>query len=273
MRKVAQTDGIQLIAIDLDGTLLTSQGTLAPEGAHLLRKAAQGGKYVVLATTRNPDSVCSFCAAMELNDPIICTNGAQVWGTPNGPVWAYHAIPYEAALTITNLADAHGWELSTTVGQMNYWRQRPGQALGSNSANVSVVATNSDALVGEPVRILTWHPDAVAAVKHLCQLELTRQCYAETYYRPDGAVHSLGVFALKADKGTALQLVLNRLGLSGQQVLAIGDNFNDLPLFAQARVRVALANAPDAVKQKASVVAPSHDEEGVAWTLRAFGVV
>ena len=272
MRKEVQTDDIQLIAIDLDGTLLTSRGVLAPEGARLLRKVAQRGKHVVLATTRTPDSVLPFCSALELNDPIICTNGAEVWGAPNGPVWAYHAISYEAALKITQLADAQDWELSTTVGQITYLRQRPGQILGPISANVSVVATNSDALVDEPVRILTWHPDAVAAIERLCQTEFNRQCYTETYYRPDGAIHSLGVFALKADKGTALQLVLDRLGLTAQQVLAIGDNFNDLPLFTQARVRVALANAPNAVKQKASVVAPTNDEEGVAWALRAYGV-
>lgn len=233
MRTETHTDDIQLIAVDLDGTLLTSQGTLAPEGARLLKLAAQAGKHVVLVTTRNPDSAYLFAQALQLKDPIICTNGAQVWGTPAGPVWAYHSIPHQVALKITELADAHGWELSTTVGDMIYWRQRPGQTLGPISANITVVTTNSDALVDEPVRILTWHPDAVTGIKQFCQSQLDVQCYAETYYRTDGSVHSLGVFALSADKGTALRLVLSRLGLISQPVLAIGDNFNDLPLFIQ----------------------------------------
>jgi Cof subfamily protein (haloacid dehalogenase superfamily) len=262
-----------LVAVDLDGTLLTSEGTLAPESARLLRKATQDGVHVVLATTRNPDSVRPFCRLLEINEPIICTNGAQVWGSPDGPVWAYHSIPQEVGLAIAQLADTHDWELSTTVGSATYWRQRPGQALGPIAPNITVVASNSDAIVDNPVRILTWHPDAVDSVRSLCQSKFTNQCYTETYYRPDGTVHSLGVFALQANKGAALALVLNRLGLKSQQVIAMGDNFNDLPMFAHARVSVAMFNAPDEVKQQANAVAPSNDEEGVAWALTAYGVV
>ena len=186
----------RLIAIDLDGTLLTSEKTLAPESTRLLRKAAQDGMHVVLATTRNPDSVQRFCHALEINDPIICTNGAQVWGSPDGPVWAYHAIPRGIALAIARLADRCNWELSTTVGPTTYWRQRPGQALGPIDANTTVVASNLDAIVGDPVRMLTWHPEAINGVQSLCQSEFVHECHTEIYYRSDGGVHSLGVFAL-----------------------------------------------------------------------------
>lgn len=115
MSKKAERD-IQLIATDLDGTLLTSEKALAPEGGRLLKEAAKAGKYVVLATTRNPDAVHPHCQSLELNDPIICSNGAQVWGSPDGPVWSHHPIPHETALKIAHLADGQGWELSTTVG-------------------------------------------------------------------------------------------------------------------------------------------------------------
>jgi Cof subfamily protein (haloacid dehalogenase superfamily) len=272
MTKETDAGGILLIAVDLDGTLMTSEGVLAPEGARLLKKAAHDGVHIVLATTRNPDSVQAFCRSLEIDDPIICTNGAQVWGSPDGPVWAYHSIPQETALAIARLADANNWELSTTIGSMTYWRQRPDQALGPIAPDITVVARNSDAIVDNPVRILTWHPEAADSIQSLCQSKFASQCYAETYLRPDGALHSLGVFALQANKGTALALVLNRLGLKQQRVMAIGDNLNDLPMFAYARVSVAMSNAPAQVKQKATIVAPSNDEEGVAWALMASGV-
>jgi hypothetical protein len=267
---------IRLIAVDLDGTLLTSQKALAPEGARLLTEATRDGKHVVLATTRNPDSVLPLCGALGIDHPIICTNGAQVWGSPQGPVWAYHSVPCEAALAIARLADRRGWELSITVGAMTYWRQRPGQELGPAAGNVTVVASNVDAIVGEPaervVRMLTWDSDAVDGIGQLCRSDLADQCYAETYYNPDGTVHALGVFALQANKGAALDLVLGRLQLKPAQVLAIGDNLNDLPMFARARVSVAMGNGPDEVKREATRVAPSNDQEGVAWALRAYGV-
>lgn len=259
---------IRLVAVDLDGTLLTSDGVLAPRGAELLSQASRAGIRVVLATTRLPTSVQEFARTLSIADPVICTNGAEVWGSPDGPVWAFRTISRRAALGIAELADRHRWEVSTTVGAMTYWRQRPGQPLGWIAPGRTVVASNKEAIAGEPVRMLVHQPEAIEAVRALCSARFSDLCYAETYYKPDGAAHSLGVFALGADKGTALALVRERLGVEREQVLAIGDNPNDLALFQQAGVCVAMGNAPLALKEQANIVAPNNDEEGVAWAVR-----
>lgn len=264
--------GISLVAVDLDGTLLTSEKTLAPEGARLLAQAARRGVHVVIATTRNPDYAREVCQQLAIREPIICTNGAQVWGSPDGPVWARYAMPQEVGLFLARLADERNWELSITVGSVTYWRQRPGQALGQVSPYRTIVAHNADAVVGDVLRILAWDLQAIEAVRLLCETRFAAQCRTETFYRADGSVNSLGVFAPEANKGHALDLVLQRLGLGPEQAMAIGDNLNDLPMFAGARISVALDNAPLEVKRKATAVAPSNDEEGVAWALRAFGL-
>jgi len=261
---------ISLVAVDLDGTLLRSDGSLAPRGATLLQRAAHGGVHVVLATTRNPDSVQRFCRLLEIEDPIICTNGAQVWGSPDGPIWACYCIPREVALLIAQWADAHNWELSTTVGLMTYLRQRPGQVPGQIAPSRVIVPSNSEAIVGEPVRILVWQPKAIESIRSLCQSTFSTQCRTETYYSPDGNVQSLGIFAPQADKGTALALVLNRLAIKRRQVLVIGDNTNDLAMFLYAGVSVAMANAMNEIRRRADAVAPSNDDEGVAWALETF---
>jgi len=265
---------ISLIAVDLDGTLLTSERVLALEGARLLTRAARQGVRVVLATTRNPESMQPYCDAIQIDDPIICTNGAQVWGSPSGPVWARHVIDREVALSIARLADDRGWELSTTVDATTYWRQRPGQSLGPlvSRPNITVVASNAEAIVGDPVRILVFQPQAVEAIGSLCRSQFAEQCYVETYYGSGGTVESMCISARGADKGTALRLVLDRLGIDPARALAIGDNPNDLPMFACAGTSVAMGNATDEVKRQANAVAPSNDEEGVAWALREFVV-
>ena len=262
--------GISLIAIDLDGTLLVSNGRPAPRGAASLRRAAQSGVHVVPATTRNAPMVRSLCHDLGLDSPMICSNGAQVWATPEGPLWVCHCLPREVALAVAELADRHGWELSTTVGSLTYWRQRPGQPLGLLNPHLTVVASNAEAIVGDPLRILVTDPEAIEAIRSLCEATFHSQCHTETYYHPDGSLYSLGIFAAQADKGTALALVRERLGLAREEVLAIGDNPNDLPLFAQAGLSVAVANAPIEVKERASAVAPANDQEGVAWALERF---
>ncbi len=261
---------IALVAVDLDGTLLTSEGVPSRDGACLLRGAAARGVRVVVATTRTPGTTADLCRQIGIDDPMVCTNGAEVWASPGGPAWACHTIALNAALAIAQLADANGWELSITVGETTYWRQRPGQPLGPLRPRIEVVRTNADAVRGDAVRILTWQREAIEAIGDLCRSGLAGQCHTETYYRPDGAPHSLGVFADGIDKGVGLDVVLERLGIDAQQTLAIGDNPNDLPMFDRAGVSVAMGNAPPDVKGRATVVGPTNDEGGVAWAVRRF---
>jgi Cof subfamily protein (haloacid dehalogenase superfamily) len=261
---------IALVAVDLDGTLLTSHRYPAPEGVRALRRAARQGVRVVLATTRTPNTVRAYCHLLELADPMICANGAQVWASPGGPVWAQHCLPHEVALAVARLADSNRWQLGITVGSTTYWHQRPGQALGPIGRDRIVVANNADAVRGDVVRMLTHQAEAIEAIGTLCRSRFPGRCRLETYYRSDGSVNSLGIFARRANKGAALGLVLARLGIASEQALAIGDNPKHLTMFPHTRIFVAMANAPDTVKQAASAVAPSNDDEGVASAIHQF---
>jgi len=213
-----------------------------------------------------------LCHSLETCSPVICTNGAQVYGSLDGETWKTVSFPKELGLDIANLADAHGWELSTTVGDVTYYRQRPGQALGPISPGRAVVTTNVDAVIGNPVRVLLSRPDAIEKITALCRSKFSDRCRIETYHGPDGEILSLGAFALRADKGSALSLVLRRLKVSQSQVMAIGDDLNDLPMFSHSRIKIAISNAHKQLKKIATAVAPSNDEEGVAWALKEFGV-
>ena len=125
-------------------------------------------------------------------------------------------------------------------------------------------------IVGDPVRILVTQLQAIEATGALCQSQFADWCYAETYYCPDGTIESMCISAPGADKGTALRLVLDRLGIGAEQAMAIGDHPNDLPMFACAGTSIAMGNATDEVKRQATVIAPSNDKEGVAWALQSF---
>ena len=262
----------QLIAVDLDGTLLTSEGIPAPMGSQLLKEAAQKGVHVIPASSRAVDSVQRFCQILEIDGPSICLNGARVHASAKGPIWSSLTFPREIGLEIAVLADNNGWELSTTIGDVTYWRQRPGQPVGPLSPTRAIVAKNVDAVTDSPIRILVSDPEGISGIQSLCQSRFSDRCHTEVYYGPDGGMTSLGVFAPSANKGDALDLVLHRLGITRRHVMAIGDNVNDIPMFTRAQISVAMSNAPEQVKQMATVVAPSNDDEGVAWALKEFGI-
>lgn len=261
---------VTLLATDLDGTLLNRANQVSARTQALLRAAQSRGVRIVLATTRNLYFVRELCAALGLTDPIICSNGAQVMSAPQGETWAYRTISTPVAQRIAQLADEQGWAMSSTIGEMKYVRQRPQQALGQIAPNVTVVPTNAAGIVGQPIRLLFWHPAAIAFFRELCHTELGEHCHTETYYSPTGAVESFGIFPAGADKGSALALVLRQLQITVENVLAIGDNNNDIPLFSQAGIKVAMGNGTTALKQLAHVIAPDHEHDGVAWAIEQF---
>lgn len=262
--------GISLIAVDLDGTLLTGQHELAVQGAELLSQVARQGVRVVPATARNPGSTREYCRQLGICDPMICNNGAQVWASPDGPLWSDWVIPQEAAIELTCLADANNWELSVSVGGMTYWRRRPDEQPGPRSPTLTVVCTNTEMVVGSPVRILAHQPEAIAGLQALCEHRFRGICRAEIFLDRAGQPTSLGIFPAQAEKGSALRLVLERLQIEPDQAMAIGDNLVDLPMFTVARLGIAMGNAPDMVKRQATAVAPGNEEEGVAWAIRTY---
>ncbi|MBI2850802.1 MAG: HAD-IIB family hydrolase [Chloroflexi bacterium] len=282
---------IRLIAVDLDGTLLMSRvepasggaGELtsamplvrqivpAPEGARLLKAAARNGVHVVLATARAIYSVRDLCRCLEISSPVICTDGAQVYDSIDGTVVQSFTFPREVGLEIASLADARGWELKTTVGATSYYRQRPGQALGQFAPGRAIAATNADAVTDNPIRmVFASNPEAVKQLLAFCQSKFSERCCIQPHHGPGGETTDLSIYGLGASKGNALGLVMERLGVSQSEVMAIGDDHNDLPMFSRARIKIAMGNAQPELKEQATAIAPSNDEEGVAWALRKF---
>jgi hydroxymethylpyrimidine pyrophosphatase-like HAD family hydrolase len=82
--------------------------------------------------------------------------------------------------------------------------------------------------------------------------------------------HYANVVDAQADKGSALRLVCDHLGLDIRQALAIGDAGPDVSMFRAAGRSVAVGNAPPEVQAEARAVAPSNDADGVAWALERF---
>jgi len=237
-----------------------------------LVEAAQDGVRVILSTTRTPFTTCRFAAEIGLADPVICTNGALVLGSPSGPVWQQRAIPTQVAEALVSQADCGGYPLITTAGDVTYHLRQDDQLPGESRPGHRTVARNLDALDSGDVvtRVLCYDLDGIAELQATCASRFPEQVHTETYLRPDGSVKSTGIFAAGSDKGTALRFVAGRLGVELAQTMAIGDNPNDLPMFACAGVRVAMGNATGSVKAAATAVAPTNDEGGVAWAVERY---
>jgi hydroxymethylpyrimidine pyrophosphatase-like HAD family hydrolase len=201
---------------------------------------------------------------------VICANGAQIYESITGGLIKSITFPKEIGLEIARFADTNNWELSITVGSSTYHKQRPGQEPGHLATGRIIVTTNCDAVTNDVTRILVHDPKAVREIMTYCESTFSEECRIEHYTGSND--NSLGIFGKNADKGSALDFVLKHLEVNQSEVMAIGDDLNDLPLFYRAGIKVAMGNAHPELIEQATVVAPSNENEGVAWALREYGI-
>jgi Cof subfamily protein (haloacid dehalogenase superfamily) len=260
----------RLLALDLDGTLLNSSLKLSDGNAAALQAALGAGVQVVLATTRWYELAKRTADRMGIVTPIISSNGARVTDPSDGSELLHLTVDGEAAQDIVTLADDRGWEMFTTVGAATYMKMRPGVIPEKLPAGLRVAERQSDHL-GEaaPTCVLVFGNDAVLEI---------RDRFADRYgdrvrfsfNTPTNTPHYVVVTHPQAEKASALELACKRLGIAREHVLAMGDSESDLAMLRWAGLGVAMANSPDEVKKAALHVAPSNDEDGVAWAVEKF---
>lgn len=261
----------RLIAIDVDGTLARSDGSISPASIRAVERAHDAGAVVVLATGRP-----WFLAARTANevrhvDRIVCSNGAVVGRWPDGAferdVYLDDGTgdPLAAALVerlrfaLPGVGVAFEYERGATAEQGFAERVPPGNPMGEPVADVL-------ALPRRPTRkLLAWHDDYDERLHHLVarlQHAIGSAAVVETSGLPFVEISPPGL-----GKASALDEVCRRLRIDAGEVVAFGDERNDVGMLRWAGLGVAMASgAPDAIAA-ADRVAPSNDDDGVATVL------
>jgi Cof subfamily protein (haloacid dehalogenase superfamily) len=259
---------IRLAAVDIDGTLKCGDD-FAPGNREAITRAQQAGVTVVLVSVRQPAAVRSVAQELGLRDsPVIGCVGAVGQDSAGRELW-HLRLPLAAARQLAAYADAQAYELCTTINNITYFRQRPGQALGQWTPDRWVVANNLDALTADPTRILVQGP-AAAVVDAQFRAVLGSQLTFRLDYT-GGVPHALTIVHGQTNKGLGLARLCAQLGIATREVLAIGDSEPDVDMFRLPGVlSVAVGGAPDNVRQAAQYVSPPCADGAVAWALNTF---
>ncbi|MDP9237022.1 MAG: Cof-type HAD-IIB family hydrolase [Chloroflexota bacterium] len=263
---------MRLIALDLDGTLLTGAHTVSDANAAAVREAVAAGVHIVLATSRWYLLAKRTARLLGITSPIICHNGAMIRSPIDDARLLELTLPPAAAIDIAALADAARYESMVTVEDVTYLLTRrpnidaarlpPGMVLTERLS--SHVASGAEAF-------LFFGQDAVDGMqrdldgKHAGELNLASG-YSETFPLYLNIVHA------GADKGRALRLVCEHVGVPLAETMAIGDAAPDLEMMRVAGISMAMGNAPDEVKSQVDIVGPSNQDDGVAWAIREYAL-
>jgi Cof subfamily protein (haloacid dehalogenase superfamily) len=262
---------IRLIATDLDGTLLRSDGTISARTRAALAAAEHAGLCVVSVTARPPRRVRLIAAATALRGIAICSNGALVYDLANDVVVAEHRLSTEVvANLVTNLrAVLPGVAFAIEAG-LEYGCEPSYQILHEHPHDrVDPKMRRADAVK------LSQHGVTKLIVQHTGgafeDLLAATRAHAGALA---SVTHSGSEFVEVAAAGVTKALALDRYceerGIHPDEVIAFGDMPNDIPMLSWAGRAVAVANAHAEVLAVARAVTCSNDEDGVACTLEAL---
>jgi hydroxymethylpyrimidine pyrophosphatase-like HAD family hydrolase len=255
----------RLVATDLDGTLLRSDGTIAPRTRDALAAARARGATIVACTARPARWMADLAIAGGLDGPAVCANGAVVWDLDDLALIDSFPIGPAAALEVVHrlrpLVPGGAW----AVEGVDSFGREPAYFTRWPVPDNSIVDHVETLLAVPPVKLLLRVAPPGSPAVATAAREAVADLVELTWSEPSAEVMEMS--ALGVSKGSSLAGLCGRWGIDAAEVVAFGDMPNDLPMLRWAGRGIAMGNAPPEVAHVAGEVTLSNDEHGVAVVL------
>lgn len=260
---------IKLLALDLDGTIVTDMHHIPPRVQTAIKAASAQGVQVVIATGREYPVSRKFIELLGLTTAVICYQGALIYDPVADKTIAAETIPLPQAHRLIDQARSQHLALHLYIGHQAFVEAPTAlsrKLLHRTGIAPAEVKDLKQVVESPPLKGLIAHPaaEAGAAASHLAaalspELNVFRS-HAEL----------IEVTAPNVSKGHALAKVAGHYGIPQNEVMAIGDQDNDIEMIAWAGLGVAMGNASPGAKAAADHVAPAIGEDGAAWAIERF---
>jgi hypothetical protein len=284
---VASSSQIRLIAIDLDGTTVGESNQMTPAVQQAIQAAQAKGVQVAIATGRMFRSALRFYQTIAPKEgardgfslPMMTYQGALIKDPTTEKIYRHLTVSREAALRLLDYFEQPELRdllsIHFYINDSLYVREiTPETKLYAQRSQIQPHAVGDlrRMLVDhEPTKILALSDDPEVIDRLLSSLR-QQHTPAELYFTKSVATFFEATHPL-VNKGTAVKyLAEEMLGLRPENVMAIGDNFNDLEMIQYAGVGVAMGNAPDPVKAAAQWVAPNVESDGAVAAIERFAL-
>lgn len=262
---------IKLIAIDMDGTLLNPQHEITPGVKSALDRARQKGVSIVLTTGRPFVGIQRYLMELDMQAPgqyAISNNGALVHQAEDGECVAEVTLTFDDYLYIENLARELGVHFQAFDKTHLYTPNKDISEYTIHEASLTGIPVRyraveeMDHTIRFPKLMMIDRPDLLdAAIARLPEHA------HQTYTILKSAPYYLEILHRRVNKGQGVKMLAEKLGLKQEEVMAIGDQENDLAMIDYAGTGVAMGNAIDSVKKIAQFITKTNMEDGVAHAI------
>lgn len=262
----------QLIAVDMDGTLLSEDKSISQATRAAVAKLKAMGKRVVLATGRPLSGIHRYIdqlGLLEDGDYVVTYNGALVQSTKDAKVLLNKPLNLEAYQELYALSlklDVHIHALtenSVLTPLMNPYTDIESSINHIPAVEIPLAEVSEDTHIVKVMFVDA--PEKLDAI--LVQLP---EWVTKKYTILRSAPIFLEFLHPQVDKGVGVRAVAEALGLNQNQVICVGDAHNDLAMIQYAHLGVAMGNATESLKAAADYITLSNDEDGVAHVIEKF---
>lgn len=267
---------VRLLAIDIDGTLVNSRDELTAATRRALRRASAAGIKIVLATGRRYSRALPLVEPLGLDVPLVTASGALIKHPLD------HRTLFQAAFEGSLLCDAleiverAGFEpvlyADSYAEGFDFYCER---LVGVRPELADYLAQNAGCHRLWP-RLTACPPEGVfagfamgsrqemLALHHQLQRRLPDALYTHVLRSPRYAGYMCEIAPWGVTKWSGIRQLAAEWAIAPEEICAVGDDVNDIPMIEGAGIGVAMGNALPEVKAAADWVAPTHDEDGLA---------
>lgn len=266
---------IKLIAIDMDGTLLNPQHEVTNGVKQAIKTAREKGIAIVLATGRPFIGVQRYLMELDLQEGQYCitNNGALVQKAATGDCVAEVTLTHDDYLYFEKLARELGVHFQALTKSQLFTANKDISPYTVHESYLTGIPLHyrsveeMDPAMTFPKVMMIDPPEALdQAIARLPQEALDR------YTIMKSSPYYLEILNKQVNKGAGVKALADKLGLSREEVMAIGDQENDLAMLEFAGTGVAMGNAIESVKAIAQFVTKTNMEDGVAHAIEKFAL-
>ena len=254
----------RLVATDLDGTLLHSDGTVTEPTRAVLAELDALGVPVVFTTGRPIRWMEDLWEAVGGHGLAICSNGGIVYDVAQQQVRDFRPVPREVGVAIAELVREAIPGTTFAIEHTSGWASEVDFPSHPDDREVRSQGTYGDIFRDDVVKILAVHRELDPEEFWQRLADVVGDQVVTTWSSTFALVE---ISAAGVTKATTLALLAEEMGVAAADVLAFGDMPNDLPMLEWAGTSYAMANAHPSVRAMADHLAPSNDDDGVAVVL------
>jgi Cof subfamily protein (haloacid dehalogenase superfamily) len=260
---------IKLLLADVDGTLVTQDKILTDEAVEAVRQLGEADILFAITSGRPPRGMAMLTEPLDLQTPIAAFNGGLLVDR-NLNIEEERVLPEDLVVPIADLMHAHELTVWIYRGADWYVPDPKGPHVAREAWTVKFepkVMTTLDGLTTKVAKIVgvSDDPDAVtnaSAAMHEAFGKHVAAAASQPYY--------LDVTHPDANKGAVVKYLAHRYKISRQEIATIGDMPNDVLMFTESGLSIAMGNAEPDVQKQATQVTDTNENNGFAQAVRRF---